>query len=93
MSSAGSILSPVATPNSGFWMLDPGITYLNHGSFGSCPQPVLEFQNEIRLRLERDPIQFLVRDLETLLDDARTALANFIGAPQQDLALSIFGQT
>ncbi len=63
-----------------FWLLDGSIAFLNHGSFGSCPRPVLEFQQEIRQRMERQPIQFFVRDLEALLDEAREALAQFIGA-------------
>jgi isopenicillin-N epimerase len=68
-----------------FWLLDPSIAFLNHGSFGSCPRPVLEFQQEIRLRMERQPIQFFVRDLEALLDEARETLAQFIGAHSDNL--------
>jgi isopenicillin-N epimerase len=68
-----------------FWLLDPSIAFLNHGSFGSCPRPVLEFQQEIRLRMERQPIQYFVRDLEALLDEAREALAQFLGAQPDNL--------
>jgi isopenicillin-N epimerase len=46
---------------------------------------VLEFQAEIRNRLERQPIQFFVRDLEKLWDDARSALADFLHAETSDL--------
>lgn len=68
-----------------FWLLDPAVAFLNHGSFGSCPRPVLEFQQEIRVSMERQPVQFFVRDLEPLLDDAREALAEFVGADPQNL--------
>jgi isopenicillin-N epimerase len=68
-----------------FWPLDPGVTFLNHGSFGSCPRPVLEFQRALRERLERQPIQFLVRELEPRLDAARDELARFVGANADDL--------
>jgi len=68
------------------WSLDPSITFLNHGSFGACPIPVLQYQAELRQRMERQPVQFFVRDLEGLLDDARISLGSFLGAPAEDLA-------
>jgi isopenicillin-N epimerase len=67
------------------WMIDPKVTFLNHGSFGSCPRPVLEFQQVLRERMERQPIQFLVRDLEPMLNDARAVLARFVGANPDNL--------
>ncbi len=67
------------------WPLDPQITFLNHGSFGSCPHAVLEFQRQMRDRLERQPVQFLVRDLEPLLDRARASLARFLKADADNL--------
>jgi isopenicillin-N epimerase len=67
------------------WLLDPKIAFLNHGSFGSCPRPVLEFQRELRERLERQPVQFFVREMEGRLDEARAALAAFVGARVDNL--------
>jgi len=69
-----------------FWMLDPGVVFLNHGSFGSCPRPVLELQRELRDRMEANPVRFLARELEPLLEGARRALAGFLGASDRDLA-------
>ena len=69
-----------------FWMLDPGVVFLNHGSFGSCPRPVLELQRELRDRMEANPVRFLARELEPLLEGARGALAEFLGASGRDLA-------
>jgi isopenicillin-N epimerase len=74
-----------AAANPSLWPLDPAIHFLNHGSFGSCPKPVLEFQRAMRDRLERQPITFLVRELEGLLDRARESLATFVGADAEDL--------
>src|SRR5512141_1521818 len=62
------------------WLLDPSITFLNHGSFGATPRQVLAKQDEFRLRMEREPVRFLVRELEPLLDAARNAVAGFIAA-------------
>ena len=33
------------------WTLDPKVTFLNHESFGACPQAVLAAQQEYRSRL------------------------------------------
>ncbi|MEB3195908.1 MAG: aminotransferase class V-fold PLP-dependent enzyme [Candidatus Sericytochromatia bacterium] len=54
--------------------------FLNHGSFGACPSPVLAEQSVWRERMERQPLRFLGRELEGLLDQARGALAAFVGA-------------
>lgn len=74
------------SPWSDLWPLDPAVDYLNHGSFGACPRAILERQSELRLRLEREPVDFLVRALPSLLAKARVALAGFVGADGDDLA-------
>jgi isopenicillin-N epimerase len=75
--------TPACDPQN--WLLDPWIVFLNHGSFGACPERVLEAQNIWRRRIERQPVQFLVRELEGHLDSARQILAEFVGAPTSDL--------
>ncbi len=67
------------------WLLDPALTFLNHGSFGACPRRVLAVQDEWRARMERQPLQFLARELEPAMDAARAALAQFVGAAAEDL--------
>jgi isopenicillin-N epimerase len=67
------------------WMLDPSITFLNHGSFGACPRDVLARQREYIERMEAEPLKFLARDLEPLLDQAREELARFVGAKPADV--------
>ncbi|MEO8379165.1 MAG: aminotransferase class V-fold PLP-dependent enzyme [Acidobacteriota bacterium] len=68
------------------WTLDPTITFLNHGSFGATPRVVLEKQDQYRAQMEREPVRFFVRELEPLLDSARSTLAEFIGADEAGLA-------
>ena len=74
---------PAADP--ALWHLDPQIDFLNHGSFGACPKPVLAFQQELQQRIEREPVKFYVDDLEKLWDEARDSLARFVGAKADDL--------
>jgi len=62
------------------WTLDPEVDFLNHGSFGACPLPVLEEQQRLRTEIERQPVDFFVRKLPGLLDAARVRLAAFVGA-------------
>lgn len=67
-------------------MLDPGIDHLNHGSFGATPREVLAAQAAWRDLMERQPVRFMVAELEPALDAAREELANFVGAAADDLA-------
>jgi isopenicillin-N epimerase len=68
-----------------FWGLDPTVVFLNHGAFGACPVPVLEYQHRLRLEMEAEPLQFLHRRYEERLDPARAEVARFVGAEPNDL--------
>jgi isopenicillin-N epimerase len=68
------------------WGLDPAVAFLNHGSFGACPRPVLDAQRRWRDRMEAQPVRFLARELGGELGRARAALGAFIGADPDDLA-------
>ncbi len=73
----------------GDWALDPSVTFLNHGSFGACMRATLEVQRGWRDKLEFQPVKFLARDLEDLLDWSRSEIAAFMGADSDDLALMV----
>ena len=78
-------LSPVNALADVF-VLDPQVTFLNHGSFGACPRDVLELQAELRARMEREPVRFFVTELEGLLDGVREEVARFVDADPEGLA-------
>jgi isopenicillin-N epimerase len=69
------------------WALDPTVTFLNHGSFGACLRATLEVQRGWRDKVEMNPVRFLARDLEDLLDWSRSEVGGFVGAAADDLAL------
>ena len=63
------------------FLLDPKVTFLNHGSFGACPRPVFERYQAWQMKLERQPVAFLdpARGLSGWLRDARMAMAGLVG--------------
>jgi len=82
----GSLKLPPRSELAHEWTLDPDVVFLNHGSFGACPKRVLEFQADLRTRLESEPVRFFIRELPELLDAAREKLAAFVGADADGLA-------
>jgi len=65
------------------FLLDPEVTFLNHGSFGACPRPVFEDYQRWQLTLERQPVAFL---------DSRRGLAKNLLAMREAMAVE-FGTT
>ena len=72
-------------PLAGQWTLEPGLAFLNHGSFGACPWVVIEAREALYRGLERQPVAFLARELPGRIDAAREVLAAFVGADPRDL--------
>ncbi len=68
------------------WGLDPSVTYLNHGSYGACPAPVLAIQRDWQDRMERGPVRFLAHELPGHLAEARDAVGAFLHADPAGLA-------
>ena len=44
------------------WLLDPDITYLNHGTVGALPKRVLQKQQALRDEMERQPSRSQLRE-------------------------------
>ena len=53
------------------FLLDPEITFLNHGSFGACPKPIFENYQYWQLELEKQPVQFLTKKLAGYLKTSK----------------------
>ncbi|TVR04338.1 MAG: aminotransferase class V-fold PLP-dependent enzyme [Deltaproteobacteria bacterium] len=77
---------PARSPHASRWALDDDVVFLNHGSFGACPGPVVAAQRAWQDRAERQPMQFFARDLPDLLGAARAHVASLVRADPDGLA-------
>ncbi len=68
-----------------YFLLDPHVIFLNHGSFGATPAPVFEEYQRWQRALENQPVKFLGRELYDRLRSAREALGKYLHAPADDL--------
>jgi isopenicillin-N epimerase len=68
------------------FLLDPGVCFLNHGSYGATPEPVFAVYQEWQRELERQPVELIARRLPGLLDETRSPLAGYLGAEPDDVA-------
>lgn len=70
--------------NTSQFLLDSTITFLNHGSFGACPQPVFAEYQRFQRELESDPVHFIQKKLPVYLKQAKAPLSEFIGCNPKD---------
>ena len=83
-----ALIDEQRSPNwSESWDLRPDTVYLNHGSFGPPPKVVQRARLEKQRRLDANPMDFFVRELEGELVAVREHVADFVGASAEDLAL------
>jgi isopenicillin-N epimerase len=68
------------------FLIDPDVVFLNHGSFGATPRVVFEEYQRWQAELERQPVEFLGRRADELLNNARAKLAQYLNADVDDLA-------
>ena len=66
------------------WLLAPGLTFLNHGSFGAVPRAVFEAQDQWRRRIEADPIEMLGRRCPELVAAAKVPVGRRLGMAPAD---------
>lgn len=68
------------------WCLPKGVAYLNHGSVGLSPRPVLRSWTDWIKRIDRQRLGFFRREAKTALAEARSRLGTFIGTTGDNLA-------
>jgi isopenicillin-N epimerase len=67
------------------FMLDPSVTFLNHGSFGATPKPVFREYQRWQRELESQPVEFLGRRSDALLATSRAELGKYLGTSGDNL--------
>ncbi len=68
-----------------YWNHDTNTVFLNHGSFGSCPEVILKRQNKLREETEQDPVRAMTTDFESHYLENKEALAAFVGCKPTDI--------
>lgn len=71
------------------FLLNPEITHLNHGAFGACPKPIFEDYQKWQLELEKNTVNFFVKQGPTLLEKSRAILGGFIGCDKDDVVFTM----
>lgn len=67
------------------FLLREDVVFLNHGSFGACPRPVFETYQHWQLELERQPVEFLGRNLTETMRVPRVALSAELGTSAENI--------
>ena len=74
------------SPHTKHWSFDSSRVFLNHGSFGACPDFVIEEQRKWQDLMEKEPVQFFEELMPDLLLQSRKALGKFLSCSADDLA-------
>ena len=75
------------------FLLDPEITYLNHGAYGATPRRVFDTHVTLQRELEREPVDFLSRFGAERLAASRAALGEYLDCARDDLVYVANGTT
>lgn len=63
------------------FLLSPEVVFLNHGSFGACPRPVMARLRALQLEMESEPLVLLGREIVGRMAEARAALGAYLNVP------------
>jgi isopenicillin-N epimerase len=84
MTNACSNINPIAINQ---YLLDPAVTYLNHGGFGATPKAVERYAAKLRTDCCQNPTRFMQRKFKDLLLESIEALAAFLNVGCESIAL------
>lgn len=76
---------PMSATSTVAFLTNPQLCYLNHGSFGACPQSVFDLYQRFQHDLEFSPVEFITRSGQELLNESRARLGDFLNAHADDL--------
>jgi isopenicillin-N epimerase len=67
------------------FLLEPGLAFLNHGSFGATPRVVLDARDAWSRRFEADPVRFEIEELGPRLRALAGRVGSLFGVPADEL--------
>jgi isopenicillin-N epimerase len=79
--------APIRPDIASEWLLEEGVDFLNHGSFGAVPRAVFDEQTEWRRRVEARPVETLARRGDELIGVAKEAAGRWLGMRPGDFGL------
>ena len=68
-----------------WFLLDPDITFLNHGSYGACSKPVFKEYQDWQQKLETQPVQFMTNQVYSAMEKSRESMSQFVGCDDEEL--------
>ena len=68
-----------------WFLLDPDITFLNHGSYGACSKPVFKEYQDWQKKLEDQPVQFMTNQVYSAMEKSRESTSQFVGCDDEEL--------
>lgn len=70
-----------------FFLIDPDVVYLNHGSFGAVPKEVFTTYQKFQQELEKNPVRFLYRELSDEIMHVKEVLGHTLNSPADNLLI------
>ena len=68
-----------------WFLLDPDITFLNHGSYGACSKPVFKEYQDWQKKLEDQPVQFMTNQVYSAMEKSRESMSQFVECDEEEL--------